>query len=178
MHGKNVHGKNMHGKDIGAVAAAAALAAVALLGACSASKKSAASATTAATASASATKSASAAASTATSAGAAAPSSAIDTEYAAAIAPVDKLRDEYEASKGTPRRAAIAPAFAASLRAFDAAAAKWPASGRTETDIQTMIGDDQTVASEVTANDLTVVNVDRDDAAHATVRADLGLPPA
>ena len=47
-----------------------------------------------------------------------------------------------------------------------------------ETDLPIMIRDDQTVASEVTANDLTVANVDRDDAAHATVRADLGLPPA
>jgi hypothetical protein len=153
--------------------AAAALAAVAMLSACSASKKNAPSATTT-----SAPPSASAAASTATSAGAAAPSSAIDAEYTAAIAPVDKLRDEYEASKGTPGRAAIAPAFAASLRAFDAVAAKWPTSGSTGTAIQAMIRDDQTVASEVMANDLTMSSVDRDDAAHATVRADLGLPPA
>jgi hypothetical protein len=102
----------------------------------------------------------------------------IRAEYLAAIAPVDKLRDEYEASKGTPARASIAPPFAASLRTFDAVVATWPTSGRTETDLQTMISYDQLVATEVAANDLTVSNVDRDDAAHATVRADLGLPPA
>jgi hypothetical protein len=41
-----------------------------------------------------------------------------------------------------------------------------------------MISYDQLVASEVSANDLTASNVNRDNAAHATVRADLGLPPA
>ena len=87
------------------------------------------------------------------------------------------LRDECEASKGTPARASIAPPFAASLRTFDAVVAKWPTSGRTETDLQTMISYDQLVSSEVSANDLTTSNVNR-DAAHATVRADLGLPPA
>ena len=106
------------------------------------------------------------------------PSADLGAQYLAAIAPVDKLRDEYEASKGTPARATITPLFAASLRAFDAAAGKWPTSGRTETDLQTMISYDQIVANEVTANDLTLSNVDRDDAAHAVVRADLKLPPA
>jgi hypothetical protein len=144
----------MRGKHIGVVAVGVTIA-LGLTSGCSASKK------------------------TSTTAGAAAtPSATIGAEYLAAIAPVDKLRDEYEASKGTSARATIAPLFAASLRTFDAVAAKLPTSGRTETDIQTMISDDQLVASEVTANDLTLPNVDRDNAAHAVVRADLGLPPA
>jgi len=41
-----------------------------------------------------------------------------------------------------------------------------------------MISYGQLAASEVSANDLTESNVNREDAAHATVRADLGLPPA
>jgi hypothetical protein len=155
----------MHGVRVPAVAAFVTLA---LASGCSTSKKPAV-----------------AAAATPTTAAAVAPTVAatvsaaeIRAEYLAAIAPVDKLRDEYEVSKGTSARASIAPAFAASLRTFDAVVAKWPTSGRTETDLQTMISYDQLVASEVSANDLTEANVNRDDAAHATVRADLGLPPA
>ena len=131
------------------------------LAGCSASKKSSTAATTAGTTYLSAQ-----------------PSATTRADYLAAIAPVDKLRDEYEASKGTPARTTIAPQFAASLRTFDAVVAKWPTTGRTETDLQTMISDDQLVATEVTANNLTVASVNRDDAAHAVVRADLGLPPA
>jgi hypothetical protein len=148
------------------VGAFGALVALALVSGCSTSKKPSAAAATPTTAATTATAAATASA------------AVIRAEYLAAIAPVDKLRDEYEASKGTPARASIAPPFAASLRTFDAVVAKWPTSGRTETDLQTMISYDQLVASEVSANDLTVPNVNRDDAAHATVRADLGLPPA
>jgi hypothetical protein len=142
----------VHGKRIGTVAVGVSFALV-LVGGCSGSSKK-------------------------TSGAAATPSANIRAEYVAAIAPVDKLRDEYEASKGTSARATIAPPFAASLRTFDAVAAKWPTGGRTETDLQAMISYDQLVASEVTGNDLTLANVNRDDAAHAVVRADLGLPPA
>jgi hypothetical protein len=152
----------MHGRQVGA-AGVGVLVTVALVGGCSASKKTSSPAATSAASSAHA---------------AATPSASVGAEYLIAIAPVDKLRDEYEASKGTPARAAIAPPFAASLRAFDDVAAKWQMTGRTETDLQTMIRYDQIVATEVSANDLTVSNVDRDDAAHAAVRADLGLPPA
>jgi hypothetical protein len=156
----------MRGVGVGTVTVGAfgALVALALVSGCSTSKKPSAAAATPTTA--------------ATTATAAVTASEIRAEYLAAIAPVDKLRDEYEASKGTPARAAIASPFAASLRTFDAVVAKWPTSGRTETDLQTMMSYDQLVASEVSANDLTESNVDRDDAAHATVRADLGLPPA
>lgn len=162
----------MHGKHIGAVVAGVAVT-VALAGGCSASKKAAATSATTGAAAPTGTPT-SATATTATNP----PSGNVGAEYLAAIAPVDKLRDEYEASKGTPARATIAPLFAASLRSFDAVAAKLPTSGRTETDLQTMISDDQLVASQVSANDLTLSNVDRDNAAHAVVRADLGLPPA
>jgi hypothetical protein len=151
----------MYRKNVAAHVAALAVGAsvaLALVG-CSASKKASATITAAPTPSAQ-------------------PSATTRANYLAAIAPVDVLRDEYEASKGTPARATIAPKFAASLRTFDAVVAKWPTTGRTETDLQTMISYDQLVASEVTANDLTVANVNRDDAAHAVVRADLGLPPA
>lgn len=153
---------------VGGVTAGALLVLV-LVSGCSTSKKPPAAVTT--PTAAATTASAAAAATTAS-------ASEIRAEYLAAIAPVDILRDEYEASKGTPTRAAIASPFAASLRTFDAVVAKWPTSGRTETDLQTMISYDQLVASEVSANDLTESNVNRDDAAHATVRADLGLPPA
>lgn len=151
----------MHGKDVGA--AAAGLSVVpALTGGCSArSKKTATTASTPATASFAPTSSVT-----------------VGSQYLAAIAPVDKRRDEYEASNGTRARATIAPPFAASLRAFEAVAAQWSTSGRTATGLQTMIRYDQMVATEVSANDLTLSNVDRDDAAHAAVRADLGLPPA
>jgi uncharacterized protein YcfL len=172
----------MHGKYMRAIAAGAFVT-LALVSGCSASKKTPATTGGGALATASATSSATAsakvAAATATTAPAAAtPSASIAAAYLAAIAPVDKLRDEYEASKGKPSRATIGPAFAASLRAFDAVAARLPATGRTEADLQKMVSDDQAVATEVTANNLTVPTVDRDDAAHAVVRADLGLPPA
>jgi len=159
----------MHGKHIGAAAVGVSVV-LALVSGCSASKKTSATATAAPSTTPSATAVAAAPSAT--------PPASIDAEYLAAIAPVDKLRDEYEASKGTPARATIAPPFAASLRAFDTVAAKWPTTGRTETDLQAMIHYDQIVAAEVSANDLTLSNVDRDDAAHAAVRADLGLPPA
>ena len=157
----------MHGRRVGVVTLGA-LVALALVSGCSTNKKSSGAATPTAAATTVAAPTAAATASAAQ----------IRAEYGAAIAPVDKLRDEYEASKGTAARASVAPAFAASLRTFDAVVAKWPTSGRIETDLQTMVSDDQLVASEVTANDLTSSNVNRDDAAHATVRADLGLPPA
>jgi hypothetical protein len=153
---------------VGAVTVGA-LAVLALVTGCSTSKKTAGVAATPTTAATTATT---------VTAAATASTGQIRTEYLAAIAPVDSLRDQYEASKGTPARASIATPFAASLRTFDAVVAKWPTSGRTETDLQTMISYDQLVASEVSANDLTQANVNRDDAAHATVRADLGLPPA
>jgi hypothetical protein len=157
----------MHGRRVSVVALGVIVTA-GLTGGCSASKKTSSPAATASAA----TPAAQSARPAAT------PSASVGTEYLAAIAPVDKLRDEYEASKGTPARATVAPLFAASLRAFDVVAAKLPTTGRTETDLQTMIRYDQIVATEVSANDLTVSNVDRDDAAHAAVRADLGLPPA
>jgi hypothetical protein len=171
----------MQGKQLGVVTVGAFVA-LALVGGCSGSKKTPATAGGGALATPSATSTTAAVtpgASATPSAGASATSSGnIGREYLAAIAPVDTLRDEYEASKGKPTRATIAPQFAASLRAFDVVAAKLPTSGRTESDMKTMISDDQTVANEVSANDLTVSNVDRDDSAHAVVRSDLGLPPA
>jgi hypothetical protein len=156
----------MNGLRVGAVGT---LVALVVVSGCSTSKK---------TSAAVATPTAAATTTTAAAVAPTASSAQIRTEYLAAIAPVDKLRDEYEASKGTAARASVAPPFAASLRTFDAVVAKWPTSGRTETDLQTMISYDQLVATEVTANDLTESNVNRDNAAHATVRADLGLPPA
>ncbi len=155
-----------------AVTFGAVVVVLALVSGCSTSKKPSAATGTPTTGPTTATTTAAASAAPTASA------AEIRAEYLAAIAPVDKLRDEYEASKGTPARASIAAPFAASLRTFDAVVAKWPTSGRIETDLQTMISYDQLVASEVTANDLTESNVNRDDAAHATVRADLGLPPA
>ena len=102
----------MNRKHIGTLVVGV-IVALGLMSGCSASKKTSTTAVAAAATNTSATSTAGAAGT---------PSANVGAVYLAAIAPVDKLRDEYEASKGTPARATIAPLFAASLRTFDAAA--------------------------------------------------------